>query len=238
MMTNLGFRIGAVVVVLAGTGCGLIDSNVTNFDLTLPDKNFTIDATGWQVDQTAAMTFLNTSCAGMPTLCGTAAMAACGPDDCSGSCNATTMRCELALEVSLYQKIDLLMEKPELKSINDEPVIKVVLDSVTYEVTNNTLNVATPIMTIYVAPISVMEPKDPLAKPIGTIPAIPANTTITTPAPIMFTGTGKADLISAMSTFKTPFNIIIGSTLVVMQGQPVPAGKLDAVVHIKGHAGL
>lgn len=237
-MTNLRNRLGAVALVLMGTGCGLIDSDVTNFDLTLPDKNFTIDATGWQVDQQAAMTYLNTSCASMPTICATAAMQACGPDECSGSCNTTTQRCELALEVSLYQPIDLLTEKPELKSINDEPVIKVELDSVTYEVTSNTLNVATPVMTIYVAPISVMEPTDPLAKPIGTIPAVPAMTTITTPAPIMFTGTGRADLIAAMSTFKTPFNIIVGSTLVVMQGQPVPDGKLDAVVHIKGHAGL
>ncbi len=237
-MTNLRNRLGAAAVVLLGTGCGLIDSDVTNFDLTLPDKNFTIDATGWQVDQNAAMTYLNTSCANMPTICATGAMAACGPDECSGSCNATTQRCELALEVSLYQPIDLLTEKPELKSINDEPVIKVELDSVTYEVTSNTLNVATPVMTIYVAPISVMEPTDPLAKAIGTIPAVPAMTTVTTPAPIMFTGTGKADLIAAMSTFKTPFNIIVGSTLVVTQGQPVPSGKLDAVVHIKGHAGL
>ena len=238
MMTNLGFRIGAVVLVLAGTGCGLIDSDVTNFDLTLPDKKFTIDASGWQVDQQAAMTYLSTSCASMPTLCGTAAMQACGPDDCSGSCSTTTNTCELALEVSLYQKIDLLTEKPELKSINDEPVIKVTLDSVTYEVTTNTLNVATPEMTVYVAPISVMEPSDPLAKPIGTIPPVAANTTILTPAPIMFTAAGRAELINAMSTFKTPFNIIVGSTLVVRQGQPVPTGKLDAVVHITGHAGL
>ena len=174
----------------------------------------------------------------MPTLCGTAAMQACGPDDCSGSCNATTNRCELALEVSLYQPIDLLMEKPELKSINDEPVIKVTIDSVTYEVTTNTLNVATPEMTVYVAPISVMEPSDPLAKPIGTIPPVAANTTILTPAPIMFTAAGRAELITAMSTFKTPFNIIVGSTITIGSGDMVPTGRLDAVVHIKAHAGL
>jgi hypothetical protein len=41
-----------------------------------------------------------------------------------------------------------------------------------------------------------------------------------------------------MSTFKTPFNILVGSSLLVTAGQPVPMGKLDAVVHIKGHAGL
>ena len=50
--------------------------------------------------------------------------------------------------------------------------------------------------------------------------------------------TGKADLVNIMSTFKTPFNVLVGSTLVVTMGTPVPAGKLDAVVHIKAHAGL
>lgn len=237
-MTSFGIRMGAVVVAVGMAGCGLIDSDVTNFDLTLPDKEFTIDASAWQVDQTAAMSYLQTSCASMPTLCAMAADQACGQDDCTGTCNPTSQRCELALEVSLYQPIDLITEKPELKSINDEPVIKVTLDSVTYEVDMNTLNVATPVMTIYVAPMSVMEPSDPAAKAIGTIASVPAGTTVTTPQPITFTATGKADLIGMMNNFKTPFNVIVGSTLVVTQGQPVPQGQLDAVVHIKAHAGL
>jgi hypothetical protein len=237
-MTNFGIRMGAVVVAVGMSGCGLVDSNVTNFDLTLPDKEFTIDASVWQVDQMASMTYLQTSCASMPTLCASAAMQACGQDGCTGACNTTTQKCELSLEVSLYRPIDLITEKPELKSINDEPVIKVTLDSVTYDVPANTLNVATPVMTVYVAPMSVMEPSDPLAKPIGTIASVPAGTTVTTPQPIAFTATGKADLIGMMNNFKTPFNVIVGSTLVVAQGQPVPMGQLDAVVHIKAHAGL
>jgi len=39
-----------------------------------------------------------------------------------------------------------------------------------------------------------------------------------------------------MSTFIAPFNVRVGSSLVVKAGQAVPMGKLDAVVH-KGHAG-
>ena len=54
----------------------------------------------------------------------------------------------------------------------------------------------------------------------------------------MFTPTGKADLVATMNTFKTPFNVLVGSTLFVRAGQPVPMGKLDAVIRIKGHAGL
>jgi hypothetical protein len=221
---------------LGTSGCGLISSDVTNFDLTLPDKTFTIDATGWNVNQQAADALLSTNCSSQPTVCASAAMQACQMG-CSGSCNTQTHTCDLALDVSLYRPIDLVMEKPELKSINDEPVIKVTIDSVTYEVTANTLNVATPEMKVYVAPMSVMNPKDPQAKEIGVIAAVPAGQT-TTPQNIAFNATGKADLVNIMSTFKTPFNVLVGSTLVVTMGTPVPAGKLDAVVHIKAHAGL
>ena len=226
-----------LVASLGASGCGLISSDVTNFDLTLPDKTFTIDATGWQVNQQQAMVLLSTNCSSQPTVCASAAMQACQMG-CSGSCNTSTQTCDLSLDVSLYRPIDLISEKPELKSINDEPVIKVTIDSVTYEVTANTLNVATPEMKIYVAPMSVMNPKDPLAKEIGTISAVPAGMTTTAPQNIAFNANGKADLVNIMSTFKTPFNVLVGSTLVVRNGTPVPQGKLDAVVHIKAHAGL
>lgn len=236
-MNSLAMRVSCLLVSLAAGGCGLISSDVTNFDLTLPDKNFTIDATGWQVNQAQADLFLQTNCSAQPTVCASAAQQACQMG-CSGTCNATSHTCDLSLDVSLYRPIDLLTEKPELKSINDEPVIKVTIDSVTYEVTQNTLNVATPEMTIYVAPMSVMDPKDPQAKAIGTIAPVPAGTTTTKPESIAFNANGKAELVSIMSTFKTPFNVLVGSTLVVRAGTPVPMGKLDAVVHIKGHAGL
>ena len=46
-------------------------------------------------------------------------------------------------------------------------------------------------------------------------------------------------LCSALMLFGgSPFNVIVGSTLVVRQGQSVPQGRLVAVVHIKAHAGL
>lgn len=235
-MTNLTARAGALTVAALLGGCGLISSDVTNFDLTLPDKEFTIDANGWQVDQTAATTLTSTSCAQSPAVCASAAQQAC-PEDCTGRCGSS-QTCELDLDVGLYQMIDLLREKPELQSINDEPLIKVTIDSVTYDVPLNTLNVDTPAMEVYVAPMSVMDPNDPAAKHVGTIPAVPAGQTVLTPQTMMFTEDGKAELVSIMSTFKTPFNLIVGSTLTIKDGTPVPMGRLDAVVHIKGHAGL
>lgn len=227
----------AALAIAASTGCGLISSDVTNFDLTLPDKRFTVDSASWDVTDAEAQAFLSTSCAGSPNVCSSAARQAC-PMNCSGECNSSTQTCDLALDVSLVQGVDLINEQPELKSINDEPVIKVEIDSVTWEVTANTLNVPTPEMLVYVAPMSVMDPNDPEAKAIGTILAVPAGTLTDGPQQLAFTPTGKADLVGMMSNFKTPFNVIVGSTLVVRQGQPIPSGRADAVVHIKAHAGL
>src|SRR5262245_46805903 len=161
--------------VLASS-CGLIDSDVTNFDLTLPDKQFSVDASGWNVNQMAADTFLNMSCSGSPQICSSAATQAC-PMNCTGKCGGAS-KCELELHVSAYKGVDLVTEKPELKQINDEPVIKVTIDSVRYAVTANTLNVDTPEMGVYVAPITVMDPKDPMAKQIGIIESVPAGATV------------------------------------------------------------
>jgi len=227
----------SLLSVLAASGCGLISSDVTNFDLTLPAKDFSIDATRWQLDPTAADALLMTDCSQAPAACMTAAEAACA-ESCAGTCSSSTNMCELQLDVSLYQAIDLVTEKPELKAIDDEPVIKVEIDSVNYEVSSNSLNVDTPELTVYVAPMSVMNPKDPQAKPIGVIPAVPAGTTTSSPQALMFTPTGRAELIAMMSSYKTPFNIIVGSTLMVTSSSEIPSGKLDAVVYIKAHAGL
>jgi hypothetical protein len=109
---------------------------------------------------------------------------------------------------------------------------------VTWEVTMNTLTADTPPMTVFVAPMSVMDPNSPDAKAVGTISAITAGEVTDEPRAIAFTPTGKADLISAMSTFKTPFNIIVGSELTIRAGDTFPSGRLDAVVNIKAHAGL
>jgi hypothetical protein len=227
--------LGAITGV-ALAGCGLISTDVTNFDLTLPEKKFTVDASGWQVDQMAAERFLSQRCDAAPDMCSSAVKDAC-PMGCSGVCNAAKT-CDLSLDISLSQSINLVMEKPELQSLTSEPLIKVTIDSVTYTVMSNSLNVDTPELTVYVAPTSVVASNDVQAKPIGTIASVPAMHTITSPEPMVFTPTGRAQLVSIMSSFKTPFNVLLGASIVVRAGEPVPMGKLDAVVYIKGHAGL
>jgi hypothetical protein len=234
-MTYLRLCVLAVV-----PACGLIESDVTNFDLTLPDKAFSVDASGWQVNQQAADTFLMMSCSNTPMVCSSAATTAC-PMNCEGSCSPTSSKCELKLNISAYKSIDLVMEKPELNSINDRPIIKVTIDSVAYAVTSNTLNVATPELGVYVAPITVMDPKDPMATQIGIIASVPAGASVAS-RDMVYTADGKQALVDAMSTYKNPFNVIVGTSkenpIVIKQGDSVPMGKLDAVIQIKAHAGL
>src|SRR5512140_2176202 len=109
---------GGLVVSLLLASCGLISSDVTNFDLTLPDKKFSIDTAGWQVDQTAANVYLSQPCT-TSTMCSSLVTQACTMG-CSGSCSlsGTHHTCDLSLDVSLSQPVDLVMEKPELKTIN------------------------------------------------------------------------------------------------------------------------
>ncbi len=218
------------------SGCGLIDSDVTNFNLALDGKPFSVDASGWQIDQAEADQILSTPCGGAPSVCMTAATNAC-PMNCTGECSATTNTCELGLKVGVYKPVDLVSEKPELKEINDRAIIDVTIDSVKYTVVANTLNVPTPEMKVFVAPMSIMDPDDPMAKQIGTIEPVPATATVAT-RDMTFTPEGKAALRDIMSTYKNPFNVIVGAKLVVKDGDPVPAGKLDAVVQITAHAGL
>jgi hypothetical protein len=217
--------------------CGLINSDATNFAIALPDKKFTINADSWQVDQTAADQFLSVSCQSSSQVCSSEVQQAC-PMGCTGSCDAAKATCDLSLDISLSQPIDLMMEQPQLKTLSDESAIKVSVDTVTYAITANGLSVETPPLTVYVAPMSVISSSDTQSTEIGTIPAVPAGQRTTEPLPIAFTATGKDKLDSMLSTFKTPFNVLIGASLHLTSGQPVPTGELDAVLNVTGHAGL
>jgi hypothetical protein len=227
-------RMGALIALLV-SGCGLISSDVTNFNLDLPDKKFSIDTMSWNVDQARADAALNTPCS-TTTQCMSAAEQVCAMD-CSGVCNPQ-QRCTINLDVGLHTPINLLMEKPELQQINDKAVIEVEVDDVLYMVEQNTLNVATPEIGVYVAPMSVMDPTDPQAKKIGTIPMVESMMTIATAQKMTFTPDGRENLKTTMGNFKTPFNVIVGSTLTMTSGMPIPQGRLDALIRIRAHAGL
>jgi hypothetical protein len=229
------FLPATVATAAALAGCGLIDSDVTHFDLGLPDKQFTVDAASWDLQDPEAL--LSAQCTVSPDPCPGLAAQACRQDQCVAACNAGTRTCDLTVFVSLYQGIDLLSEKPELQSINDEPIIDVEIDEIHYEVTANTFNVATPEMGVWAAPSTVMVPGDPGSRRVGSVPPVAAGSTLPRTA-MTFDDDGKANLASFMGAYRTPFNIVVGSGITLHQGDPVPQGAMTVQVSISAHAGL
>ena len=41
--------------ILAGAGCGLVDSDVTDIDISLPEREVTVDTADWQLSSTARL---------------------------------------------------------------------------------------------------------------------------------------------------------------------------------------
>lgn len=226
-----------LALLILASGCGLISSDATSYDLDLPDKTFSVDTAKWMVDEDHAHALLQTSCAASPMVCSSAATQACGPS-CSGACSSTTHTCELSLAVALYQTIDLTKDAPALQQVDasSHALLSVTVDDVSYEITANTLDVATPPLTIYVAPGSIVDPAD--ATPVGTVAAIPAMAETSSAQSVIFVDGGKDALTEAMSSFKSPFNILVGATIMITAQDPLPTGKLDAIVHVRAHAGL
>ena len=139
--------------------------------------------------------------------------------------------------MSLYQGIDPANENPELQSIDAQPIISVTIDAIKYAVTANTFNVATPAMGVWAAPSTVMVPGDPGSKRVGTLPSVPAGATLPETA-MVFDADGKANLASFMGSFRTPFNVVVGTGIELHQGSPVPQGAMTVKVSIAAHAGL
>ena len=222
------------LLAAAAASCGLVDPDITEFDLSLPSKQFTIDSERWGLMNADAL--VSTTCQTNPDPCAAAAEQACEEGTCAAACDAGTLTCDLTLFIALYQGVDLTTEKPELQTIEDQPLLDVTIDAINFEVSENTLNVETPEMVVYAAPATVMAPDD-RAKRIGTVPSLPPGTTRSLTA-ITFDPMGRENLASFMSDFRTPFNIIVGSELLVESGDMIPAGALTVRVVVEAHAGL
>lgn len=225
----------AALIAAPAVSCGLVDPNITEFDLTLPSKQFTVDAEQWSDVDPATVTMI--PCGANPQLCADAAAEGCPDGECSAVCDSGTSTCDLTLYVALYQGVDLYNEKPELQTIEGQPLLDVTIDAISFEVSDNSMNIDTPEMIVYAAPSTVMTPDPERARRIGTVPPVPAGQERSL-TPIQFDPMGRDNLAMFMADFKTPFNIIVGSSILVEQGSTVPAGSMTVRVVVEAHAGL
>jgi hypothetical protein len=227
-------RMGACLAVAAGlTGCGLIDPDIGDFPLRFPTQSVTVDSSDWELttdDEIPAI-----ECADVPGVCSEAVREYCAAEGiCFGSCDGSY--CEAAVAISLWHTIDLEeTNHEEFQRIDQQPLISVHVDDVTFSVGENTFNIASPVLGVYVAPRTVMNHGSPQARLIGTIPALPAGTRVER-EPLQFSEDGRADFEAFLADYRTPFNIIVGGRLDLAAGDLVPQGRMQAEVHVTATA--
>ncbi len=222
---------GAVVASCAVGGCGLISSDLTVVDLSIPDKTFTIDAAQWELQPEPSLREVR--CDEQPTVCADVIASQCGSELCEGTCDG--MYCSASLRIALSTEVDLLAEHPELANL--DPVVAVTVHVASYEISDNSLSVASPPLMVYVAPATVMSPSDPQARLIGTIPSIAAGTRQPS-TELDLDGEARAYLAEVLTDASTPFNLLVGANLELTAGDALPSGRLQVAVRIAATASL
>jgi len=217
----------------AGAGCGLVDSDIADFSLRLPEKEVTIDTAQWMLPDESRMP--DVPCAGMMTICDTTVSEICaaGDETCESRCDGQS--CDLTVTVALWNEFDLSSEVPELMDIDEQPLATVGVDRIYYSVNENTLNVDSPRLRVYVAPQGVMTPDNSRAQELGAIEPIPPGTTIGE-ADVLLSDEGRDLLRDYIKAYATPFNIIVATEIGLEAGDPVPTGRLVAVIKVDAHA--
>jgi hypothetical protein len=228
----------SVLAVCTLAGCGLIDPDITEFDLSLPEQEFIVDTSQWGLADTMTE-FPTIPCDPADDMCATLASAVCAEPDCLGTatCDVDTSTCKVSVQVALSQSINLVDEKPELQTIENQPFINVTIDNVDYEVLENTLNFASPSIELYVAPQNIMSPGSADARLVGTLGSVPAMSQLDW-TPMLMDNSGENNLRQFMGDYRSIFNIIAGAVVVLEAGMPMPAGRAVARVRVDAHAGL
>jgi len=209
--------------VLLG-GCGLISSDISKLTFDLPTETYTFDTSMWS--NLPKGTIPAVPCPAID--CCTAGSAV--GIDCSTTmltCNASGV-CEADVPESAASSVNLAMQVPVLQSFPSHALSSITIKSISYTVSNNSLNIDLPPMTIYLAPDGVTDPKDPRAQEFGTIPAIPA---MTDPSGmVMLVPNAAAVFAQFTGNISTPFTIIAAGTVAIPSGSPAPSGAITLSV--------
>jgi hypothetical protein len=227
------FAMACVACTLSG--CGLIDSDITRFDLRVSNKTFTVDTAQWELSGDNGE-FPAIDCSQMVGVCSAGISAACGNEAlCFGSCDGTN--CEALVLVALFQSVNLTQERPELDDIAKQPIIDVHVERIVYSVEENTLSASTPELSLYVAPPSVMNPGDPQARLVGHIQPVPAGATFADQN-LVVDEMGRLNMETFMGDYKAEFNVIVGGQVKISAGDPLPLGSMRASITVDAYADL
>jgi hypothetical protein len=220
---------GGLVLAVAG-GCGLVSSDVTTIKFALPARSYRFDT-----QQAAWKTSTATSFASVPAIACTADTDCCSPAvmalgiDCSSLiCDPGSGTCAFVVTVEAPpQQIDLKQSVPP--SLQSQSVIDISVDQITYDVTENSMNIDLPPVQLFIANDGATSADDPSAVPFGTVPVIPKGKT-STGSQVTLAAGAKDAFINIGHHLGTPFTFLARSRIVVPGGTPVPSGALGLTI--------
>ena len=224
----------ASVLALGISACGLISSDVTETSFDLPPRTYSFDASTFNAPAGIAS----------EVPCGVAPVVDCcnpTPPLPAPDCSATPLTCEqnengmmvctATVSVSQGSTINLGQEVPQLSGFTG--IVNIKIKRIGYTVTTNTLNVDLPDVVLYLAAQGVTDPADASARKFGTLPAIPAGTTVV--GDVVLEPDAGNVFNSFAQNLATPFNFIAATTLRVTHS---PTGKIDMTISGKLAASL
>lgn len=214
---------------LAVAGCGLIGNDVTTVTVSLPARDFRVDSADWQLPNQPIIPDFTCS-----TDCTALAEQICTEQNCTAEC--ADGRCVAKIPVSLKNDLDLSKDSPSYQQVASLPAVEVELQSVTFNITENSLNLDTPELSVYFGPTSITSPNDAAAELVGTIPSVQAGQIGV--RPVTFSANGRAVVKKFMDDYRTPFRVLIYSVVVVRGGQDSPNGRLVGQVTATATVGL
>ena len=207
-----------LVALVASAGCGLISSDIAKLTFDLPPKTYHY------------ATPSGTPSGNVPAIpCASNADCCMAPIDCTATpltCDGSN--CQLQLTVTMSNMIDLATEVPKLQGVSNQSLVDVTVGSITYMIAS-TMNVDLPPVTIYLAPMGVTDPTSSQAVRFGTIPSTPAG--FHGNGSVMLDANGQQAFAMFAHDFRTPFDVIATTTIVVPAGAPIPNGTVDITVN-------
>jgi hypothetical protein len=224
----------AGLLLLSSVGCGLLSSDITTTSYKLPAQTYSFDTSmfsGLPSGSTPAVPCGDgqavTDCCNPPAPAPTPDCATT-PLVCAADSSGTYANvCTAQLPESISTLIDLGTSVPALSSF---PTGNISIASVEYTVTDNTLNVDLPSVTIYLAPQGMTKPTDPGAMVFGTIPTIPAGSDPS--GAVQKSPSADQTFSMYAGNLSTPFEFIAGTTVVIPSGTPVPSGHVTITVTV------
>jgi hypothetical protein len=225
-------RLLCLAAALVGpAGCGLIDADIAEVDLDLPPRTVIVDTADWELTDQGEMPAV--ACTETRRDCAPKVEMWCGADEiCAAHCGGNT--CEVNVLVALWHTVDLSQEIPDLAKVAG-PLVDITVDRVGFAITENTLNMASPPLTVALGPTGAITADADGVRQIGTIPSLEPGESLAE-TEVELTADAEAAIVERLLDYETPFNLIVGSNVALRAGDAVPSGRLKARIRVKARA--